>query len=267
MSFQIIIVLILTLAIHSISTLAYSVRVVGIRTGRITVSFALFNILVLFARTSNAVQAPLLAKQVEQDIASSVSMNLSIPFRLILLSATIGTAFGILFFPTFQRLLTKTVQAFTLQRSIPRLIFHGFSRSGFRHIKDSITIPSARDMKDIARKHRMPIHILIMNILAVSLLTVGVLSSLYAGYIIPGLRVTCSNLAPVINGLATVILVIFVDPYLSMMTDDVIQGDVTETFFRRSVILMVISRLFGTVLAQLFFVPASKIISYIANLL
>jgi hypothetical protein len=68
MTTQILIVLILTFVINLITTLSYSVRIVGIRTGRIAISFALFNILVLVSRTANGFQAPLLAKTVENDI-------------------------------------------------------------------------------------------------------------------------------------------------------------------------------------------------------
>ncbi len=68
MSTQIMIVLILTFVIYVISTLAYSVRVVGVRTGRIAISFAVFNVFALLSRTANTIQAPLLAKTIENSI-------------------------------------------------------------------------------------------------------------------------------------------------------------------------------------------------------
>ena len=75
MTTQIIIVLVLTFVINLITTLSYSVRIVGIRTGRVAISFALFNILVLVSRTANGFQAPLLAKTVENDIKVGVFDN------------------------------------------------------------------------------------------------------------------------------------------------------------------------------------------------
>lgn len=65
---QLLLIFALTFVIHLIGTLAYSVRIAGTRTGRIAVSFALFNILVLVSRTSNSFQAPLLAKWVEENL-------------------------------------------------------------------------------------------------------------------------------------------------------------------------------------------------------
>src|ERR1035437_4761805 len=102
MTTQIAFVLILTFLINLITTLSYAVRIVGIRTGRIAVSFALFNILVLVSRTAYGFQAPLLAKTIENNINTGSGNNLS-EFRLIILSCSIGTILGGFLIPTFQR--------------------------------------------------------------------------------------------------------------------------------------------------------------------
>ncbi len=59
---QLVIICALTFSIHLIGALAYSARIAGVRTGRIAVSFALFNILVLVSRLSNSFLGPFLAK-------------------------------------------------------------------------------------------------------------------------------------------------------------------------------------------------------------
>jgi len=71
MNFQLIILCLLTFIIHLVGTLAYAVRIAGVRTRRLAVSFSLFNILVLASRTSNSFQGPFLAKRVEQSLAIS----------------------------------------------------------------------------------------------------------------------------------------------------------------------------------------------------
>ncbi|HTR77465.1 MAG TPA: DUF2837 family protein, partial [Gemmatimonadaceae bacterium] len=65
---SLLIILALGFVIHLIDTLAYSVRIAGIRTGRLAISFSLFNLFVLVSRTANSLQAPLLAKRVEMHI-------------------------------------------------------------------------------------------------------------------------------------------------------------------------------------------------------
>src|SRR5450759_1987506 len=109
MTNQIIMVLGLTFIINLITTLSYSVRIVGIRTGRIAVSFALFNILVLVSRTANGFQAPLLASTIEKNINSGLGANL-FDFRFIIFSCTVSTIIGGLMIPSFQRLLSIAVE-------------------------------------------------------------------------------------------------------------------------------------------------------------
>ncbi|MBS3775602.1 MAG: DUF2837 family protein [Bacteroidales bacterium] len=73
--------------------------------------------------------------------------------------------------------------------------------------------------------------IFIYNVIAVGIFTVGVLSSLYAGLLEPELRTTSATLSAIANGFATILLFVFIDPYLSGLTDDVVEGKFSETGF------------------------------------
>ena len=70
MDVQLLIICLLTAGINLIGTLAYAARIAGVRTRRIAMSFALFNILVLVSRTSNSFLGPFLAKRIETRIAA-----------------------------------------------------------------------------------------------------------------------------------------------------------------------------------------------------
>jgi len=155
MSVQILSVIILTLLINRITTLSYSVRIVGIRTGRIAISFALFNILVLISRTANGAQAPLLASSIEKNLRSGIESNIW-DFRLIILSCTVATILGGLLIPTFQRLLSVAVDKFSIYKSVPKVIFYGFTKGGISYIKESIAIPNTRNVTQIDLKDRFP---------------------------------------------------------------------------------------------------------------
>ncbi len=126
--------------------------------------------------------------------------------------------------PTFQRMYSKAVNSFNVNRSIPKLLLYGFSKSGIKQFKDNLKIPSKGNITQIKTLSYIPWKITILNMLAVSLLVVGVLSSLYAGVLAPEFRTTSSTLSSVITGAATIILFVFIDPHLSIMTDDVISG-------------------------------------------
>src|SRR3546814_912453 len=96
------------------------------------------------------------------------------------------------------------------------------------------------------------------------LLAVGVVASLYAGYLAPEFRVTASQLSALINGFATILLFAFIDPQLSVMTDDAVEGKVDEADFRRAITFISLSRLAGTVLAQALLLPAAALIAWVA---
>jgi len=267
MNNQILIVFCLTFVIHLISTLAYSVRLVGTRTGRIAISFSLFNLLALVSRTANMLQAPLLAKYIEQNIQAGTSTNLITDFRWLLISATCATIVGGILIPTFQKTMSKAVKGFSLYRSLPRLLLHGVSKAGLHHIRTSLTVPATRNLSGVKRAKQLPWRVIGFHTFAESLITVGVLASLYAGTLNPELRMTASNLSALVNGGAVILLLIFIDPYFSMLTDDVMQGQVSQPFFRRCVIMLVISRLIATILAQVWLLPAAYLIIKIAEIL
>src|SRR5688572_29957104 len=134
MDLQLAIICVLTFVIHLIGTLAYSVRIAGVRTRRIAVSFALFNILVLVSRTSNSFQGPFLAKRIEQNILENVAVGVLSDFRWLLLSATLATVVGAFFIPTFQRVFSNAVLHFQSHRSMARLLMHGFFKGGLTQL-------------------------------------------------------------------------------------------------------------------------------------
>src|SRR5579885_2146633 len=163
MDAQLFIICLSTFIIHLVGTLAYSVRVAGVRTRRIALSFALFNILVLVSRTSNSFQGPFLAKRVENHLGAGSSDHLLLDFRWFLLSATAGTVLGGLLTPTFQRIFTKAVASFQVHRSFPRLLLRALSRNGLAHLKDSVTLPVSAHVRTLHLSRAVSPGILVLN--------------------------------------------------------------------------------------------------------
>jgi hypothetical protein len=262
---QLIFICVLTFIIHLIGTLAYSVRIAGVRTRRIAVSFALFNVLVLLSRTSNSFQGTFLAKRVEQSLDHAASHNLLADFRWLLFSATLATAIGAVLVPTFQRVFSRAVLHFQAHRSIPKLLLHGFFRGGVTYVKDSMKVPVSGNVTQLRMGQGVTVSLLLLNVAAVAVWTVGVVAALYAGYLKPELRMTAITLSSVVNGVATVLMFVFIDPQMSMMTDDVVEGRVSEPSFRRAVVWMIGSRLAGTLIAQVLLIPVATAIVFLAE--
>jgi hypothetical protein len=264
---QLAILFALTFLINLIGSLAYSVRIAGVRTGRIALSFSLFNVLILVSRTANTFQAPLLAKRVEHGLHAPTTIASSLgDFRWLLFAASLATVVGAVLTPTFQRLFTRAVGAFARDRSLPRFLLRALSPAGWAHLRDAAVLPSSANVV-VEGTLRRPaaVGVLVINTLATAVWTVGVFAALYAGYLAPEFRATASNLSGVINGIATILLFAVVDPFLAMLTDDVVAGRSTEPVFRRAVVGMLGSRLAGTALAQLLFLPAASLIAHLAR--
>tara|TARA_R110002167_G_scaffold52116_3_gene150786 strand:+ start:212 stop:1015 length:804 start_codon:yes stop_codon:yes gene_type:complete len=266
MDTQLVVICLLTAGINLIGTLAYAARIAGVRTRRIAMSFALFNILVLVSRTSNSFLGPFLAKRIEARIADGGGEALLFDFRMILTAATLAVALGIALVPTGQRLFARAIGYFQARRSTAKLILRTASPAGLSTIRKSFRAPRLNHVRDLSKGRGVGWGVLAANCLAQALITVGVLASLYAGYLTPEFRVTASQLSSVINGVATILLFALIDPQLSVMTDDVVEGRVSETMFRRTIVWISFSRLAGTLLAQVLFVPAAHAVATLANL-
>jgi hypothetical protein len=141
----------------------------------------------------------------------------------------------------------------------------GLSRPGLASLRRSVRPPAPGNLTRLTEGARLPGGVVLSNVLATAVWTVGVFASLYAGYLNPQLRVTSSNLSSIINGVATILMFGLIDPYLSVMTDDVVEGRISDGYFRRSIVLLIGGRLAGTVLAQLLLVPAALAIVYVAE--
>ncbi|MEM5493948.1 lipid II flippase Amj family protein [Hoeflea sp. AS16] len=265
MDTQLFAIIILTFVIHLVGTLAFAFRIAGIRTGHIAIAFSLFNAVVLISRTSNSFQAPLLAKRVETSILDAASSHLQWDFALILAAASFGTVIGGLLIPTVQRVATGAVASFKRRRNLARLMLKALTPRGASVVMQSVALPRYQNLTSLRVSKEFPAVYVGMNFLATALWTVGVLSAIYAGSIDPEFRVTASSLSAVINGVATIMMFILIDPYLAGLTDDVVAGEASEARYRRVLVWMVLSRLAGTVFAQILLVPGAHLIAAVAR--
>jgi hypothetical protein len=260
-------VFIFTFIIHLTGIIAYALRLAGTRTGKVALSISMFNILHLVSRTSLSLQGPLLAKHVEQNIANGTFDRAETDFRILLLASSLAILFGAMLIPTAQRLFSKAVESLYVHRSFPKLFIHILKTVELRHIRDTLKLPNKENLTQFRRTKGFPWRLLIANTTGTALITVGGFASLYAGYLNPELRVTSNNLSPVINGFSTFLLFVFIDPYLSMIMDDVVNGKVSNSFFRQCVILFIASHFVGTLLAQTILIPGARLIVFVAQLL
>ncbi|MGE5577703.1 MAG: lipid II flippase Amj family protein [Syntrophothermus sp.] len=263
---RLVLVLILTGIIHMVDTLSYSVRIAGVQTKRLAIALSLFNLIVLVSRLANTIQAPLLGSIVDLAIARKQTAWLAVDFREIILAATIGSVIGALLIPSFVGIFSRGILIFEETGSIPRLLSRFFSRRGYEAVRRNLKPPEIQKVKKF-RMTELPKTFLILNVLITSLLTIGVLSSIYAGALIPSFRLTAGQLSGLVNGTATILLAMLVDPRAAVITDQALRGIRPEWDVKVMVVLLVAGKILGTLLGQLIFVPAAESIVFITRIL
>lgn len=254
------IVCILTGVIHFTETAASSLRLAGLRTRQIATSLAFVNATLLVTRTSNMVQAPFLGGMVDHSILINTPASLIASFRSVIFAAFIGNLLGALCTPFFVAIFTKAILRFEKGGSVPRLIAAAFLPRNFKAIMRRFRLPGRESFMNLSLKG-MPQGFLWTNLIVVSVYAIGVLSSLYAGALVPEFRITASQLSAIVNGIATILLVTLVDPTCAFITDQAIRGKRKEADVRTMVFYIIIGRVVGTlILSQLLFLPAAEYI-------
>ncbi|MFA5104300.1 MAG: lipid II flippase Amj family protein [Candidatus Margulisiibacteriota bacterium] len=253
-------VCILTGVIHFSETLASSMRLAGVRTKQVATSLAFINTAFLVSRMSNMLQAPMLGGMVDNAIRLNSPDVLASNFRVVIFAAFIGNVCGALLIPYFVYLFEKAIYTFERVGSIPRLLVEALKPRNMKKIIKAFRLPSAGSFKDLSLGKMSPVF-LWLNFFMVSIYAIGVLSSLYAGAQVPEFRTTASQLSGIVNGLATVLLALMVDPTCAFITDQAVRGRRKEGDVRAMVFYIILGRIVGTlILSQFLFWPASEYI-------
>lgn len=263
---RLIIVCFFIMIINLIDTLSYSIRPSGVRTRKLAVALSLFNIMAVISRLSNMVQAPFLGSIVDMAIKAEKVHLLSIDMRFVLFSATLGALIGAPLMPTFVSIFTVAINGMEGAGSVPKLFLKAFKFKNLKSLKNKIVLPRLSMLKGIWTAD-IPKSFLIYNVIITSIYTTGIVSSLYAGAIIPEYRITASQLSGIVNGFATILLTVIVDPVAALITDQALNGKKTQSDVNKMVILLVFGKILGTLLAQLVFVPASELILFVTKLI
>jgi len=280
----------LTVVIHLINTLIYSVRLAGVRTQRLAIAISLFNVIFLVSSTANLIQAPLLSSIVEHSInrglhnaatPQQIQEILKSPFyqqqlaflqesiRLVIFSATAGTVIGALLIPTFVNVFTRAIMVFEKVGSVPRLAAMViFSPHRLYKLFRSVHLPRPALIRRVTGERMgIPKAFLFLNIIVTGIFTTGVLSALYAGAMLPQFRSTATLLSGIVNGVAQILNLTVVDPTAALITDQAMRGERDERDVRQMVFYLVITRFLGTFLAQAIFIPSAVLIKFVAELL
>lgn len=263
--FLILFVALFTLIIHAAESSSYAIRLAGVRTGKYAVALSLTGIVVLVSRTANMMQAGPMGHLADR-AGSSLAMDEFIEkLRIILAASTIGTILAMLLFPTCLRIAAAAVTRLEAAGSLPGLLRESVSFESLRKARKLLKAPEP-SMLHALRIGGVPKRLFLMNMIGTAIYTAGVLAALLAAAQHPDLTASASMSSGLINGFATIIMTILVDPQVALVTDKVMSSRSGYSGLNRTYGLLLFSRLCGTLLAQLLLTPAAIWIGWICGL-
>jgi hypothetical protein len=248
--------------IHSIETLAYAVRLSGARVKMIASALSLFNLMVIVSRLANMMQQPFTGSLIDTAPKENTLEFVESQYRVLIGASTMGTLLGIFLLPTFIAIFSRAIIHLSEERgSIPSLAKKGLTLEYMRRGLKHFSLPKLSYLKDIKIKE-IPFKLFIINMIITAIYTIGVLSALYAALLAPDRASTAIMASGLINGIATILLVIFIDPKISVLADDVVNQRGNYLSLKSISLMMITSRLLGTLLAQLLFIPGAKYVAW-----
>jgi hypothetical protein len=262
---QVLLVSLFTFVIHMSETLTYSIRLAGVRLGKLAVALSLSGIILLVSRTSNMIQALFTGKMI--DLArEDAAYPLVEQFRIIIGASTLGTLAALLLFPSAVFLAARLISQLEVSGSIPQLIRSSVSIEKLNNAKHHLR-PPRLSMLSRLRIGGIPKRLVVLNCLVTAIYTIGVLAALLASTLTMENSFTASQASGLINGLATIMLTILIDPQVGLITDKVLRGEKDVAALNKIFGLLMVSRLAGTLLAQALLVPAAYCIKWLASFL
>ncbi len=249
----------LTFIIHTIDTLSYSVRLSSVKSGQFALSTSLFNVFVLISRTANMLQGPLIGALIGTSIAMEIDPVYDI--RKVVFASTGGTLAGIVLIPTFLRIFHFAIARLGTTGSVPLLIIQALSINNIKLIAKNTVMPSKETFQNI-RYRDIPKRLLVFNTLLTAVYTVGVLAAFYSATLVaPEYQLAASSSSGMINGVATILLTLVVDPRAAIITDQAFRGDRPYSDVKTLVVLLIGAKLLGTLLGQSILIPAANLIA------
>ncbi|MEN3015544.1 MAG: DUF2837 family protein [bacterium] len=259
-----IVVFIITFFIYFSGSAAASIRFAGIKTKLLNTSYSLANVIFLIVRLSNLLQTPFLGSMVDIAYKENSLDLLRIKIHLIILASTLGSIIGIFFFSTSEIIFRKWVELFDRKKSVLSTIAYALSFKTIIFIIKSLTIPKFYLKKEYLR--RVPRVVFFSCVIIGAFWTTGVLSAIYASVIVPEYARTATILSGIVNGVATILFTIFLDPIVANITDKVYNNQENIEYLYNVMWVNLVGTVLGTILAQIVFLPGAIVIAYITTL-
>lgn len=241
-------------------------RMSGVLTKRVATGLTLYNLFVLISRLANLFLLPVIGNIVDLSVKTGTVGALGTQIRIIIGSGTVGSIIGAFLLPTFVVIFVKGISAFETTGSLPKVLFGLLDPRRSSQLLGVLRRPRLESVRRSSLE-QLPKGFLIYNVLMMAIWTTGAFSAVYASALVPELARTATLLSGLVNGMATIMFTLVVDPTAAILTDQAVQGIRTVDQIKSMVIFLTVGTVLGTVLAQLLLYPAALFIAFATKIL
>jgi len=260
------VVIVATIVTMKAST-TVAARIAAVLTTRVATAIAIYNFFFLITRLAQQVYAPIIGSLVDVAIRKKEFGLLEGQIRWVIVGCSIGAFLGFIFTPTFVEIYRKAILGMERFGSLPKLLaVTCFSPKAWLSVIRCLRFPSFFGVRprDI---NLIPKNFIVGNVVVISIHTIGVMAATYASALYPEYGRTATLLSSVVNGVATIVLSIIVDPISALITDEAVAGKRPLQHVKIMAIFLTIGTLLGTLLSQLIFLPAAEFIRFCSQIL
>ena len=259
----------LNCALTILASTTYASRISAVVTRKVAVALAVYNLFFLVTRLSQQVYAPFLGSTADHLVKSHQVAQLEALYRWILAGASGGAFLGLLLLPTFVEVINKAIGKIEQYGSVPAVLARCLLPQNWAAILSCLRPPGLLGVR-LADVRKIPWHFLVGNVVVLSIHSMGMLAAVCAGaqlYDNPGAARAATLLSSVVNGVATIMLSLVVDPTLARITDQCTQDRREASHIRVAAVFLLSGMLLGTLISQIIFSPAVWFIRHCALLL
>lgn len=250
-----------------LASTTYASRVSAVITRKVAVALAVYNLFFLITRLSQQVYGPLLGSTADHLVKTNQVVQLEALFRWILAGASLGSFLGLLLLPTFVEVINKAVAQISLHNSVPKVLALCLLPKNWPAVMGCLRPPGLLGVR-LSDIRKIPGFFLLGNVVVLSIHSMGTMAAICAGAQLhdsPGAARSATLLSSVVNGVATIMLSLVVDPTLARITDQCSENRRDFSHIRIAAVFLLGGMLVGTLLSQVLFVPAVWFIKYCAT--
>jgi hypothetical protein len=182
---------------------------------------------------------------------------------MVILVATAGTFFGIVLTPTFLKNFYRAVNKLKRTGSVPSAVIDALKVRSILRFIGSVTLPT-KEMVNHLPYRKIPISLILLNILVTGIYSIGVMSAYYATLLVDTQhRLAVSASAGIINTSANIIFMLFIDPKSSIITDQALGGNRPYEDVKALVVMLMSAKLIGSLMGQFLLIPVAKAVAEI----